>query len=1118
MTEISAWLARHGLQQYSATFESNDIELRLLPSLTEQDFRELGVLSIGHRKKLQQAIAQLEQHGANESTQPLLDPVSRTAERRQLTVMFVDLVGSTNLSRQLDPEDFGEVLKHYRQICSQITSRYGGFLAQFLGDGIMIYFGYPVAHENEVERALHAGIEMLAAVENMEPVLHEQLQIRIGVATGTAVVGNAFGVDPNQEFPVLGDIPNLAARLQGVAEPGAMIASEETRALSAYKFNFKPRSPELLKGFSEPVSFWEVVSAIPQYDIDSVEGREGLVGVVGRETEIECLNECWQQACSGAPVVVNLTGEAGIGKSALTRMMYQTAQNQDHKTISLYCSSLHENSAYHPVINLLERTANFSIEDTTDQQRQKLKLFLNSTEQGDIAIFELLTELMGIAPSESLNSLHMTPALQKEKTQDALARILLSFARSSAVLLIVEDLHWVDPSTLEVIERAIEFSNRSAIMLLATYRPEFIPPWQNRKGVVQLELERLDTDSISRLILKLSEGSDLPVSVVEQIIERTDGIPLYVEELTRTTLDSSATKEVSSKGHQQNISVIPEVPSSLQDSLMVRLDRLAPFKEIAQLAAVVGRQFSLKLLAAVSSATEQTIHAAVEQFNQTGLVFSTGVPPDVSYIFKHALVHEAAYNSTLKSQRQRWHAEIAQVLEDFDGALGINPTILLAHHYQSAGNLEKSVQYWHLAGRKAISQSANLEANGHLRKGLDIVRSLPYSPDNVSLELELLIDLGDALTASAGYAAAETGQVYERAHQLAQAYPDAAEIFPAIYGLWNYYLVGAKTRQSLDYAERFHRLASQRQDTGKLVVANCMLGQNMAMLGKFIPARSHFSHVSATEAFEGENLLADIYGEDPRATSDSFDAWMLWHLGYPDQAEQCSDRAVERASTRQHGNSTALALTFDGILHILLRNPERARARADEVLALAAEQRLPYWNAEATIIKGWTKVILEDPLQGLVEMKQGLEAWRDTGASEHFVPGHTTFLAEGYLQAEQPAEGIAAIDQALNIIERTAESWYEAELHRHRAVLMMLLPEAPREPILASLEKAQSVALEQESLSIQLRIACNRYQYCKGGAGAEKAYQQLRAIYEKFTEGFTTVDLQHAHTLLAPDQ
>ena len=726
--DIAAWLRELGLERYEQAFRDNDIAPAVLPELTDQDLKDLGV-SLGHRRLLLKAIQALanEQagHSPTEGT-PHGSPHLAAypgAERRQLTVLFVDLVGSTELSARLDPEDLASVIRAYQECCAQVIGRWGGHIAKYMGDGVLAYFGWPKAHEDQAERAVRAGLEVVNGVATLETSTGTALAARAGIATGLVMVGELIGEGAAQEQAVVGETPNLAARLQAHAKPGSVVISQATRRLVGGLFELTDLGRRRLKGFAEPLSAWRVEGE------GRAEGRfealhgERLTPLVGREHELGILMERWAWARDGDGQAVLLSGEPGIGKSRVIRTLHERLRDELYTPLSHYCSPHHTNSALHPVIGLLERAARLDRAAPPEEQLARIEAMLIPTSGGPGEVAPLLAALLGVPSGERYPALTMTPEVQKRRTLLALLDQLEGLAARQPILALCEDAHWIDPSTLELLGLVIERIPQLRVLALITFRPEFQPPWTGYAHVTTLTMSRLGRRQGADLVARVSGDKPLPPEIVEQIVARTDGVPLFVEELTKTVLESGLLADAGD--HYELTGPLPPlaIPTTLHNSLMARLDRLGPVKEVAQIGAVIGREFSYKLLAAVAPMSANRLNDALEQLVNSELVFGRGTPPDAIYTFKHALVQDAAYQSLLKSKRQQLHARIVQVLEQrFPDVMDTKPE-LLAHHCVEGRLIEKAVAYWYRAGQQAIARSTLAEAAAHLAKGLEMLQS-----------------------------------------------------------------------------------------------------------------------------------------------------------------------------------------------------------------------------------------------------------------------------------------------------------------------------------------------------------------------------------------------------------
>src|SRR6202166_1064218 len=660
--DVGGWLRRLGLEQYEASYRENKISDTVLPRLTAEDLKDLGVGFVGHRRKLLDAIAALRAQ-VSAPTPPLSDAplaihkaAKDTAERRQVTVMFSDLVGSTALSARMDPEDLREVIAAYQKCVAEAVRRFGGFVAKYMGDGVLIYFGYPQAHEDDAERAVRAGLQVIAGVTALKSPV--PLQTRVGLATGMVVVGDLIGSGEAQERGIVGETPNLAARLQGIAEPNMVVLAEGTRKLLGNLFELEDLGAKDLKGIAGPVRAWAALRS------SAAEGRfealhtADLTALVGREEELELLLRRWSKSKSGEGQVVLLSGEAGIGKSRLTAALLERLAGEAH--MRFFCSPQHTDSALYPIMNQMERAAGLAHDDKPQAKLDKLDAVLTqtSTSKEDGALF---AEMLSLPNDGRYPTLHSAPEQRRQRTLEALTSQLAELARQQPVLMIFEDAHWVDPTSLEVLGRTVDRIKTLPTLLIVTSRPEFNAPWVGQSHVTSLTLNRLGEREAAGIIARLVGNKKLPADVLAEIVERTDGIPLFVEEMTKAVLEAE-----SEGAARRTVAAVPSsalaVPASLHASLMARLDRLGPAQEIAQIGAAVGRGFSHTLLVAVARKPEGETASALDRLIAAGLLFRQGTPPHASYLFKHALVQDAVYGTLLREPRRALHARIAETI------------------------------------------------------------------------------------------------------------------------------------------------------------------------------------------------------------------------------------------------------------------------------------------------------------------------------------------------------------------------------------------------------------------------------------------------------------------------
>src|SRR6266550_242892 len=803
MMDVGSWLRSLGLERYGAAFRENEIDEKVLPTLTADDLKDLGVSIVGHRRRLLNAIAALRADADTKIPLPdtLPTSVKDAAERRHLTVMICDLVGSTALSARLDPEDMRVVIDAYHAACARITRTYDGFLAEFRGDGILAYFGYPLAHEDDAERTVRAGLDIIAAVARLETPAAEPLTVRIGVATGLVVVGEPSGEGASREHTVIGDAPNLAARLQALAEPGTIVVAGSTRRLLGDLFRLRDLGRHEVKGIAEPVAAWAVEGMSPSESRFEAVRTARLTDLIGREDEIDFLLERQRLAWKGEGQIMLISGEPGIGKSRLAAALAERIAGEPHTRLRYQCSHYHTNSALRPFIAQLERAAGFKADDTPAQRLDRLEAILAMGASQVQTVAPLFAALLSIPFGKRYPPLALTPTQQRRRTLAALLDQFEGLARRQPILLVFEDAHWADATSLELLDLTVERMRQLPVLALFTLRPEFEPTWVGLPNVGALTLGRLNRSNVESIVTQVTQGRALPAEVMNEIVAKTDGNPLFVEELTKAVLEGDILVK-DADGYRLDGPLPPlAIPATLQDSLMARLDRLAPVKEISQIGAAIGREFSYSLLRVLVGRDETALKHGLTQLEQAGLVFRRGEPPDAVYSFKHVLVRDAAYESLLKSRRQQLHGQIARTLEErFPDIVASQPEIV-AHHFSAAGLAEPAIDYWLKAGQQAARRSANAEALNHLARGLELLPNIDDPVLRNKSELLLQTLLGNSLRATKGWSVDSVKHAYTRALELCKESGFDEHTFPAAFGLWTWNFVRPSLGEAQALAE-----------------------------------------------------------------------------------------------------------------------------------------------------------------------------------------------------------------------------------------------------------------------------------------------------------------------------
>ena len=1104
--EFAQWLEQNGLSQYAPAFADNKIDFDVLPNLSEDHLEKLG-LPLGDRLRLQAAIKELSPDAPpirpDAAPTPRREPQPAEAQRRQLTVLFCDLVGSTALSSRLDPEDMRDVLRAYQDACSTAIARYDGYVAKFMGDGVYSYFGYPTAHEDDAERAINAGLGIVRAVGALE----HDLQVRFGIATGTVAVGDIVGEGASEEANVVGEAPNLAARLQELAEPDTVVIGEATHRLAGGLFETTDFGRQNLKGFAEPTGAWAVVrSHRAESRFEATRGAQ-LTSFMGREEQVEILLRRWRRAKAGEGQVVLISGEPGIGKSRLVQALQERIVHDSYLPITLQCSSFHVHSAFHPLIELIERTAGFEAGDTNEAKLGKLEAWLGLVDVPLDEVAPLYASLLDLPAGDRYPPLDMSPQRQKEMMLNAHAERFQRLPSERPMLFLVEDAHWMDPTSMELLDRQIERVPGIAALILITYRPEFVAPWTDRSHVTSMTLNRLDRRDAAAMTDVVTAGGVLPDDVRAQIIEKTDGVPLFIEEMTRSVLESAY-------GAADPGGAI-RVPETLQDSLEARLDRLGPAKDVAQIGAAIGRTFDFDLLARVVPVDGRTLEASLGVLVRSRLVSVRGEPPRSTYTFSHALIQDTAYNSLLRSRRTELHGRIVAALEqDFPEIVSSGPEIL-AHHCTQAALGAQAIDYWLDAGRRAMSRSANAEANGHLNNGLAVLESLPESSQRDRQELLLQTTLGMSFIASAGFGSPDVERAFRRARLLCQDVGDTPDLIPVLWGTWWFHEVRAELETAGELAQQLHDLARLQQDVGALLPACRAVGQTAFWIGDLETTRRQLEQAIAIYQPDLHRSHTLQFGQDPSVAARNFLSHCLWFLGYPDQGLARMREGLALEAQISHPFSHAFALCWASSLHIFRGELRDALEHADAALTLASDQGFPFFVALATILHGAALAEQGEAEAGIAEIRGGLDMYRFTGANSEIKLAFA-LIAEAHAKVGQFDEGLRLVTEALAEPGSREVLCYEAELHRLKGEFL-LARNANADQVAeaeASFHDAIEIARSQSAKSWELRAATSLARLWQSQGKLTDARDLLAPVYDWFTEGFDTADLKEAKTLL----
>lgn len=1028
-----------------------------------------------------------------------------SAERRQLTIMFCDLVGSTTLASRLDPEDTREVIGACLSCVADVVTAFGGFVAHYAGDAALIHFGYPEAHEDDAERAIHAALGVVEAVSRLNLMGGYRPRVRIGIATGQVVVGALMRAGSGTDREVSGGPPYLAARLQTMAEPNAVIIDAMTRRLAGGLFDYRDLGPVELKGFAEPVPVWQVLGARATESRFEAHRETGISRLVGRETEAERLRALWRTAKTGAGQVVLLSGEPGIGKSRLTSMLLDEAESPGR--LRYFCLQHRQGAPFHPFIAQIERVANFARDESAARRLEKLdRIMLRGPEHaGDLS---LIADLLSLGVDDRNAKPQLTPQKHRERTMAALVRQVELLSRRGPLLAVIEDAHWIDPSSRDLVNLAVERIARLPVLLVITFRPEFQPPWSG-PHVSALALGPLPPRDCVALVENVAGHGRLPSALIDDIVARTDGVPLFVEELTKAVLETrqgDGDRAVSGAPPRGMV-----MPATLQGSLTARLDRLGPAKAIVQIGAAIGREFSYELLAAVTRSSEAELRAALARLIDSGLASCRGTPPDATYLFKHALVQDAAYRSMLRDTRRTLHERIVDVFErDFPATLEQQPD-LLAHHCTEAGLTEKAVAYWFKAGQQAMAQSAIAEAIARLRRGLEVAAHLPEGAARYQAELDLNINLGHILRAAFGYTVPAVVETYERARVLCDKLDGPPQLLWVLYGQWTNALMLNDQALARRRVEEMLKLGEARDDDVWRMMGCRAAGVTAFARGEFVAAREQLERALGYYDPAKQAIYATLTVEDAQVTEMVYLSWVLLNLGEFGRGRRLRDEALTLARARNHAYTLAHALNGFCYTELLLRAPERALRALDEVNAVTDEHGISYYRPYRLIFRGLALSELGEAQESVQLLERGIAAYRATGTLLYL----TTFyrwLAAALGQAGDPAAGLRQLDEATRLADTGEAHGDEGEIHRVRGDLLAQLGDAAGAE--ASYRAALDAARRRHARLWELHAATALARLLGTADRRAEARALLAEVSGKFDESFDTPDLVEAKALL----
>ncbi len=1085
--EIDQFLLRLGLTKYTALFAENEITTAALKHLTEDDLKELG-LPMGPRKILLAAIAETGHSGPPLAEFVPRPPPASEPELRQLTVMFCDLVDSTVLTQILDPEDLRDVLRNYHDAVAAALTNYGGYLAKHLGDGVLAYFGWPRADEAQAESAIRAGLEAARAVEKLAIGHDLSLKARVGIATGRVVVGDLVGELSSDPDTVTGETPNLAARLQHLADPGGVIIDTATQSLIGDAFELQDLGAHALKGFPAPVPAWNVIAEGNVVSRFEAAHPGNLAPFVGRGHELGLIEECWDLAKNGEGQVVILSGEPGIGKSRLVQMFCDTIADEPHHTFSYQCSPYHQNSAFFPVIQHIKHMAEFTSSENADTRLNKLETML----EGFDAQVPLFAALLSLPYEARYGLMNLSPQQIRERTLDGLTSMILSQSLVNPVLILLEDAHWIDPTTELLISEAVLRITSARVLILITHRPSYKAPWTSFANHALIYLNRISKEQCEMIVGALG-GEQLPEDVVSQIIERSDRVPLFVEELTKSILQSGA---------------FNDIPTSLQASLIARIDHLADAKKVAQIASVIGRPFDEDFIHSVGELEPADLSGALSDMVEAGLLLKTGTPHHSTYRFKHSLIQEVTYQSLLRNTRKHYHSKVAEAILQSDSEADDHQA-LIAWHYSKAERPDLAVDYWQKAGLDAGRKSAHREAIANLESALEDLARLPHSADRDQREFNIRIALGASRLTAEGWSAPAVAQNYQRARQLSENAGDPRQLFVALRGLANVFFLNGKVAETRKVVDRLIAIAKDEDDTALLLESYRSAGMCALFAGQFGNARELLEQANALYDRSKHHELAYIYGTDPSVVGQVSLGWANWFLGEPGKARANSDAALTLAAELKHPFSLAYAQCLSASLFQFCRRPEAVRDHADAAIATAEDHHYPYWLGWATVMRGWAVAALGEPDQGILLMQAGLQTYESTGARQ-IRPYILSLLAEMHGWAGTPEVGLRQLDSVIGAENDSDVDFYRSEAFRVAAILSRhALPDRTA----GYRDSALQIARQQGAPLLELRILTDLLSAGKDG-DHQADLERLRALAGRFDADLDDPDLADARRII----
>jgi class 3 adenylate cyclase/tetratricopeptide (TPR) repeat protein len=1116
--DVTAWLQRLGLSKYAQAFEENEIDFGSLPYLSESMLIEIG-MPVGPRAKVLAAIAKLTPLGSDQPVDPSIaatkvePPLTpRPAERRQITVMFCDLVDSTEYATRLDPEEFKALMHAYQTACRAVIERYEGHISQYHGDGVEVYFGWPAANEDSAERAVRAGLDVVEAVKRI--TAPERLSVRVGMCTGMVVIGETGHGDPSVPSSAIGDATYVAARLQALAKTNSVIIAEATNRLISARFDREELGPQKLKGIAEPVQAFcirHVHEGSARFDTAPA---VALTPLVGRDAELALLRRRWREATEGDGQIVYVSGVPGLGKSRIAYELERDIEREPYFSLKFQCLPFHMQSAFFPIIQQILKLGGLKVEDSDEIKLAQIERLLSRATRGYNRLVPFISNMLSISTGARYAPLEMTAAQMKVQTLTVLVNLLVSLSVRRPVFCLVEDAQWIDPSTQELLNQVAGQIERARVLLVVTHRQEYQLNLGALAHVSALTISRLSRREVTEMMHLALRDQRVPNSVMEGIVNKSDCVPLFVEELVRGVVESRGAPMRSANDQEMNPSASWSVPVSLRDSLVARLDRAPKGRAVAQIAAVVGREFTYEILLRVSSLSRSELDSTLLHLRQCDIVQQSESGPQTSYSFKHALLREAAYESLLNSARKEIHAKVGAAIEDASPETIEDQPELLAYHYSMAGIAELAARYWLAGGRRARSRSANLEATVQFQKALEFVRLLSDGPERAAAELEIQLSLGLCFIAVHGYSSDDARESFERACKLSANAGDPNKEIQAIFGLWGHYWMIARHDRAIELSETLLDRAKRLKDPIALTVGHRALGSTLYTLGDFVRARVQLELAFAPKQVTTTDApsLSLSYAVDPRVAAQLVLAWDLWILGYPDQARHHALEGLDRAKEQNNPYSTAFAHYVISAVRLLRGEIQDALKHADLGLEVSREHRINLYVLYSQFARGCALAMLGQKHQAMSEIREGIEQARRINL-RHMRGFMSGWLATVQLETGDPEAALSTLDAELKQINEVSGRAWEGELRRLRGDALLSLHPSAVDEAEQNYEEAIATASEQCARSYELRATTSLAQLLGRRGRKDEALGRLDAILNWFSEGLETADLMHAKAL-----